>query len=397
MSHHVLISVDELWLKGSNRPTYYRYIHNHIQDVLRLYHCQKTQWTNQTQRIYLTSDFPFHDETLLALSRVPGVHSVSKTFYALKTIEDIAKVAVENLRDLKEPTSFKVETARNDKSFPMTSMELSREIGHELLERSSLLRVDVKNPELVIHIRIQPEGAYVSCGKLKGVGGLPIGSSGHGVTLLSGGFDSPVASYLMSRRGLSQTLVFFHAYPFVGDEVKIKIIQLTKQLALYNKKCELLIVPFGEIQKAIAETSKVDYRTLFFRRAMVDIANLIAEEKNAKVIVTEDSLSQVSSQTIDNIASIDHASKRSIFRPLIGMSKREIMSIASEIGTHDISIQPHDDACALFAPENPVLRGDSHYSKIFFVNNQFDQLYSSAIKNAECFTFNVKGQELASK
>lgn len=397
MSHHILISVDELWLKGANRPTYYRLIHNHIQDVLRLYHGHKTEWTNQTQRIYLTSENDFLHETLTAISRVPGVHSVCRAYYALKSIEDITSVAFENLGRLEGTTSFKVETVRNDKSFPISSMELSREIGHQLLKRSPFLKVDVKKPELVVHIRVQPDGAFVSSGRIKGIGGLPIGSSGHGITLLSGGFDSPVASYLMSCRGLSQTLVFFHAYPFVGDEVKSKILKLAKRLSLYNKKCELMIVPFGEIQKAIAESTKVDYRTLFFRRAMVDVANLIAESKKAKVIVTGDSLSQVSSQTIDNIASIDRASERSIFRPLIGMSKREILSLALEIETHDISIVPHDDACSLFAPENPVLKGDSHYSKYFNSDKQFDQLYLSAIQNAECFTFNVKGQEVAAK
>lgn len=381
-----------MWLKGNNRPVYYRLIHNHLKDVIRLYHGEDYEFNNLNNRIYLSTKTKFDQEFINAVLRVPGIYSVSKADYALKTIEDISKVAAESLASLNKLTTFKVEAVRNDKSFPLNRMEASKEIGAQLLKMNSFLKVDVKKPEIIVDVRIMPDGAYISTKTEYGVGGLPVGSSGHAITMLSGGFDSPVASYFMSRRGLSQTLVFFHAYPFVSDEVKDKIIKIAEHLSLYNKRLELIIVPFGQVQQAIAEKAKDDYRTLFFRRSMVTMCNMIAERNGAEAIITGDSLSQVSSQTIQNIAVIDRASERPILRPLVGMNKREIIEWSVKIGTHDLSLIPHDDACALFAPKNPVIRGDSHYSREFFEQNNFDQIYRDALMQSTLVAYNVKAQ-----
>lgn len=397
MKYYLLVSVDEMWLKGNNRPFYYRLIHNHINDILRLYHRADYEFNNLNNRIFLSSEKKFTEDFIQAMLRVPGIYSVSPAEYSLKTIEDMSKVAAESIGTLTKQTTFKVEATRNDKSFPLNRMEASKEIGAILLKTFPFLKVDVRKPELVVDVRIMPDGCYVSTQTRYGVGGLPVGSSGHAVTMLSGGFDSPVASFLMSHRGLSQTLVFFHAHPFVGDEVKEKILNIAKHLALYNKRIELITVPFGAVQQAIAEKAKNDYRTLFFRRAMVVMSNMIAERNGADAIITGDSLSQVSSQTIQNLAVIDKASDRPVLRPLIGMNKREIIELAEKIGTHDISIIPHDDACALFAPKNPVIRGDSHYTREFFSENNFDQIYHDALAQSELLAFNAKAEQIYPK
>ena len=389
-----MINVDELWLKGKNRPIYFRAVKDHIIEVVKAYHTAPFKVKNESQRMVVRSDASFDGKLIEALQKVPGIHSINPVVDVDLIYEKLYPAIKEELLSLGEklPTSFKVNTKRSLKSYEHQSMEISRHMGHLILKDFSQLKVDIKRPELKVEIKVLHDKFFISTKQYKGIGGLPIGTNGHLVTLLSGGFDSPVASYLMSKRGCRQSFVFFYAYPFVGEEVKGKIMKLMQVLGQYQKGTSLYIVPFGHIQKKIAKTCKEDYRTMLFRKAMVDCANLLAGRIGAKALLTGDALGQVSSQTLGNIGLIDGISKRPVLRPLIGFNKIETISLSKEIFTHDISIIPHDDACSLFAPKHPVIHPDQHYWNQYGQEFSFSEELQEALERSEKYDFSVNGE-----
>lgn len=393
MYNTLVINVDELWLKGKNRPLYFKSLRGHIRDLLRAYHKKEFTCVNEDQRLVARSESPFCEETIRAFLNVPGIHSVIPARRIPTKFEDIFPTVKEELERLGElPDTFKVETRRTYKDFPMDSMEVSREIGAQVLKEFPRFTVDLKTPGLLIEIRILENNIYISTRKLLGVGGLPAGTSGHLVTLISGGFDSPAASFLMSKRGCRQTFVFFYAYPFVGDEVRDKVLRLVQILGRFQRNSRLYIVAFGEVQDLIAKNCHVDYRTLLFRKAMLQCATLLAKQVRAEALLTGDALGQVSSQTIGNISILDKVSSMPIFRPLLGYNKIEIIQLAKKIGTHDVSVIPHDDACSLFAPRHPVLRPSIAYMEKFAREVPLDLHLDKCLMQAEVFEISLTGE-----
>ncbi len=392
MYHNLVINVDELWLKGKNRPLYYRALRGHIRELLEAYHKEPFTCVNEEQRIMARSESPFSEETIRAFLTVPGVHSIIPARRIPVDFQHIFPTVKEELQRLEVlPPTFKVETRRSYKGFPMNSMEVCSEIGTLVLKEFPRLVVDLKNPGLIIEIRILENNIYVSTRKLLGVGGLPVGTSGHLVVLLSGGFDSPVASFLMSKRGCRQTFIFFYAYPFVGDEVKEKVFKLVRILGRYQRHSRLYIVPFGEVQNLISKNCQADYRTLLFRKAMLQCSTLLARKVKAEALLTGDALGQVSSQTIGNIAVLDRVSPLPIFRPLLGYNKIEIIALAKKIGTHDISVVPHDDACSLFAPKHPVIRPSASYLNKFDNKVQLEEHLNKCLQDVEVYEISLTG------
>jgi thiamine biosynthesis protein ThiI len=393
MYKNLIINVDELWLKGKNRPVYYRSVHHHVQELLKHYHTHKLICRIEDQRLIARSEMSFSKETMAALLKVPGIHSVIPCRPAPLEVEAILPVVIEEIDSLDcSPRTFKIETKRSYKQFLKTSMEVSSEIGKEVLVKFPKLKVDLTKPELVIEIRILKSGIYISSQKLLGMGGLPFGTSGHLVSLLSGGFDSPVASYLMTKRGCRLTYVFFYAYPFVGDEAKEKVVGLVKILGRYQLSSQLYVVSFGDIQDKIAKNCRKDYRTLLFRKAMIECANLLAEILDADALLTGDALGQVSSQTVFNLSVLDMYSKRPVFRPLVGYNKSEIITLSRKIGTHDISVRPHDDACNLFAPKHPIINPDKAYLERFSSRFPLDKDLKMQLQQAEVFGISLSGE-----
>ena len=390
----IVISVDELWLKGKNRPIYYRAIKRHVEDVLDAQLKERVSVRNEDQRLIARSLKGFDEDAINALLKVPGIHSFSPA-RSIKVDPSYIFPEVEKELETYEvlPRTFKVYTKRNNRTFSKNSMETSRWIGHLVLNKyeSKGLRVDVHNPKLKIHIKIGTESIYISTKTYYGIGGQPFGTSGHLVTLLSGGFDSPVASYMMSKRGCKQTYMFFYSYPFVGDEVKEKIIKLSSLLGKYQNGSKLYIIPFGEFQKILSKKIKEEYRTLFFRKYMIEAASLLMRRLKADAVLTGDALSQVSSQTIGNISIVDQVTNVSILRPLVGFNKSEIIDIAKKINTHDISVIPHDDACSLFAPKRPIIKPDWVYFEKFVKENDFSNVLNEAIAKAEIFKIDLLG------
>jgi thiamine biosynthesis protein ThiI len=389
----LVISVDELWLKGKNRPAYFKAIRRHIRELIKAYHPEEFGLKPEEQRIVARSETPFHEDVFRALLRAPGIHSVAPARRIGVSFDAIPPVVIEELKTLDPlPATFKVETKRSWKGFPMNSMDVSREIGHLVLEEFPQMNADMRTAELTIEIRILEKNIYVFTRRMKGVGGLPFGTSGHLVSLLSGGFDSPVASYLMAKRGCRLDFIFFYAYPFVGDEVKDKIIKLTEVLGQYQRHSRLFIIPFGDVQNLISKHCKTGYRTVLFRKAMLECSNLLAEQVGADALVTGDALGQVSSQTIGNITALDSFSRVSIFRPLLGYNKSEILQLARKIGTHDISVIPHDDACSLFAPKHPVIRPDTGYLEQYDNEFPMEEPLKKALAEAEVYHVDVTGK-----
>ena len=397
MYSDLVISVDELWLKGKNQYDYFRAAVTHINAVFKNYHADKFSYRVQSERLYYTSNTFFSEELIQALTLVPGLAYISpcKVLDRLPE-ENLENVYEEILKELESfetnPVTFRALVRRVDKKFSQTSVEVGREVGHRVITRYPLAKVDLKKSEMVIDVRILPKHVSISTQTRKGIGGLPWGTTGSAVTLLSGGFDSPVASYLMSKRGVKQAFVFFHAYPFVGREVVAKIKSLTSQLAKYQRQCHLYIVPFGEIQSLISKECREEYRTLIFRKYMVEISNMLCARIKADALVTGDCIGQVSSQTMQNLHLMYKASERIILRPLVGFNKLEIINLANAIGTHDISIIPHDDACSLFASKTPIIVPNIEYWNNWDAEFDISTELEKALDKTEAYSVNLKGE-----
>lgn len=392
-----LINVDELWLKGKNRPQYFKTLLSNVKTKLKATTRQNFNFSNHNQRILMTSDEEISMDILLSISMIPGVHSVVPTLRMARVngagAEDIAKKFIEMMESSdKNFSTFKVEVKRTDKTYPISSMDFAKTIGGLVLKKFPHLKVNVKRPHSELRLRIDKDCFYLSVQSLAGTKGLPVKSNGHLLTLISGGIDSPVASYMMAKRGCSQDFVFFYAHPYVGDEVRQKVVKMCSRLAQYQSGCNLYIISFGEIQKYISQHIDPRYRTLLFRRLMIEVASELASQVGADGLCTGDSLGQVSSQTLSNLSYLDQYSKLLIFRPLVGMTKSEIIEMAHLAQTYEISMIPHDDACALFAAKHPVLRPALSYLDKFDQEHSFAQMIMEAIKSRELIGFDAVGR-----
>ena len=293
-----------------------------------------------------------------ALSRLMGISGWARTQKTGKTVDEVLAACVAEGKKIAASgaASFKVEARRADKSFPLNSYGICRAAGEAVLRETPELRVDVKHPQAVISVEIR-EKAYIYGAGKKGRRGLPAGSAGRGLLLLSGGIDSPVAGCLMAGRGMGLDAVYFHTPPYTSFEALEKTIRLAEITGSYAMGIRLFIVNFTEAQKRITEKSPQEWNTVLLRMAMMDAASIIAQRARAKCLITGESLSQVASQTIENVRCTESRSRFPVLRPLIGMDKEAIIVLAKEFGSYETSILPHADCCVLFSPVHPVLRG----------------------------------------
>ncbi|OUR96645.1 tRNA 4-thiouridine(8) synthase ThiI [Halobacteriovorax marinus] len=396
MYKNLIINIDELWLKGKNRKYYFKTLKDHVKIVLKAHAKDEyIKLRNEQQRLVAESEVGFTKEAIASLVKVPGISTVQPAISVEKDKEAILPAIIKKLTEEigdKKHVTFKVKCKRIDKSFPHNSMDMCREYGHLLLKEFDQLKVDVRKPDIMIDIKVMPENIFISTEKLTATGGLPVRTSGRVVTMISGGFDSPVASFMMSKRGCSQDFIFFYAYPYVGDEVKDKILKICSILGEYQRGCRLYVVPFGEVQNKIAKTCHEEYRTILFRKFMVETANLLADRVKADAILTGDALGQVSSQTMRNLQVVDNFSKRIMLRPLVGFNKLEIIRLSEKIGTHDVSVIPHDDACALFSPKHPVIKADPKYMDEYSIENNLTDMLNQALDDSEVYSIDVLGE-----
>ena len=354
MNDIILLKLGEIVLKGLNRRSFEQKLMANVRRRLshignfRVYCLQSTVYVEPE------SENEDMDAAFEALKKVFGIINLTRAAGCEKDKDAIVRLAVEYLReDMLNAKSFKVESKRSDKSFPMTSIQLSQYVGGELAEAYPDTEVDVHNPELTVHIEVRDLAAYVHASPVPGAGGMPVGSNGIAVTLLSGGIDSPVSSYMIAKRGVRLVPVHFFSFPYTSEQAKDKVIELGRQLTEYCGRMTLDVVPFTHIQEEIRDKCPEEYFTLIMRRFMMRIAARIAYNAGAKAIVTGENLGQVASQTMEAMASTQAVINMPVLQPLIGMDKEEIITLSRKIGTFETSILPYEDCCTVFTPRHP--------------------------------------------
>ncbi|MBI2359602.1 MAG: tRNA 4-thiouridine(8) synthase ThiI [Deltaproteobacteria bacterium] len=349
----VLVHYHEVALKRGNRPYFVRLLRQNLATsvsdlgLLGIKHLS-------ARLLVLLEEAARPEEIYRRLQGVFGVANFSLVEKCPLDLE-VLKAKIINALDGRPFSSFRVQTKRSDKTFPLTSPEISREVGGCIKARSGA-RVDLKNADLTVSIEILPDGAFFSFEKIAGPGGLPVGASGRVVSLISGGIDSPVAAYRMMQRGCRLTFVHFHSVPYLDKTSQAKTRDLVKQLTRHQFASRLYLAPFGEIQRQIVAAVQRPLRVVLYRRMMMRIAESIARKEKASALVTGESLAQVASQTLANLAVIEEAASMPILRPLVGMDKLEIIDQARRIGTLEISIIPDQDCCQLFVPRHPATK-----------------------------------------
>ncbi len=350
-----LLKIGEIWLKGSNRKLFERVLVRNIKAMLAAY---RPYVSIQGDRYFLSLDAGGRDEAAGVLSRTFGLTGYCMPLTCPKEKAAIISAATELVRrelKLRSITTFKVACRRSDKGFSLSSYEIACAVGDAVREEFSGLTVNLSRPDFTISVEVR-EQVYLYGTTYPAPGGLPAGTGGKGLLMLSGGIDSPVAGYLMGKRGLALDAVYFHAYPYTSDEAKDKVASLASMLSAYMVRMRLIVVPFTDVQLHIRRHALEKERTLHMRYAMVRITSMLAKQYHASCLVTGESLSQVASQTVQSIAYTNDASSVPVFRPLIGMDKEEIIRTAHEIGTYETSILPYEDCCTLFSPKHPITK-----------------------------------------
>ena len=357
MNDMILCKLGEIVLKGQNRKSFELKLMGNIRRRLaplgkfRVYCLQSTVYVEPEEE---GADM---DAAFEAVKKVFGVIKLSRAAACEKKAEAIAEKAVEYLRDeMLAAKSFKVESKRSDKSFPMSSIQISQFVGGELAEAYPSCAVDVHDPELTVYVEVRDAAAYVHAGAVPGAGGMPVGSNGTAVTLLSGGIDSPVSTYMIAKRGVRLIPIHFFSFPYTSEAAKEKVVELARLLTEYCGRMTIEIVPFTHIQEEIRDKCPEDFFTLIMRRFMMRIAERIAEANGAKAIVTGENLGQVASQTMEAMASSQSVVHLPTLQPLVGMDKEEIVQMARRIGTFETSILPYEDCCTVFTPRHPRTR-----------------------------------------
>ena len=347
----------EIILKGGNRPKFEKLLIDNIKNALKNVADCKISLRQAT--IYV-EDFDEDKIDLIAerMSKIFGIVSITRAAVCEKNMESIKKIATEYLfDDLSKPAKFKVEAKRSDKNFPLNSVQLCIELGGYLDDKFPDLVCDVHNPEVTVKVEVRDTAAYVYIDqkKLKGQGGMPIGSGSKATLLLSGGIDSPVAGHMISKRGVTIDAVNFFSFPYTSDRAKEKVISLAKILARYTSKINLYIVPFTDIQLAIRDNCPEEHMTLIMRRFMMRISEKIAIKNGSKALVTGECVGQVASQTLSALDVTNAVIDMPVLQPLIGMDKIEVINRAEQIGTYETSILPYEDCCTVFTPKHPTI------------------------------------------
>lgn len=385
MKEIILIKNGELTLKGLNR--------NSFEDILiknmkkRLNDLGRFEFTKSQSTIMVDpvdEDIDL-DDAVDRLSKVFGIAALSRACVCEKDFDSIRETAIQYLEEqLEDAKTFKVEAKRSDKKFPMKSPEICRETGGYILSKFHHLKVDVHNPDMIVTVEVRDKYAFVRGNNIKGAGGMPTGTSGRAGILISGGIDSPVAAYMMAKRGIELCAIHFASPPYTSELAEMKVMELLKRVAKYAGTITTYVVPFTKIQEAIRDLCPEEYFTIIMRRIMMMIAEKMAVKQNCSALITGESVGQVASQTMYALACTDCAVNMPVFRPCIGMDKEEIISISRKIDTFETSIQPYEDCCTVFTPKHPKTR--PHLDDVLAAENKIDnldELMADAINHAK--------------
>ena len=350
----LLCKYGEIVLKGANRRSF----EDQLAKELRIRASRHGNF--EINRAQSTVFIEPKDETadlegmFEAARKVFGIVAVGRAAVAEKSMESIEEVTRAYIPDyLRDKKTFKVEAKRSDKAFALGSPEISREIGGVILSCCPWMRVDVHNPEVTIRVEVREHNAYIHAGQFKGAGGLPVGTNGKGMLLLSGGIDSPVAGFMMAKRGVRLDAIHFESFPYTSERAREKVLELARIVAQYSGPINVHIISLTHIQEELVRACEEDYFTLLLRRYMMALADRLAKDEDCQALITGESLGQVASQTIQAIGVTDPMTTLPVFRPCIGMDKEEIITISRKIGAFETSIQPYEDCCTVFTPRHP--------------------------------------------
>ena len=353
----LLCKYGEIILKGANRG----FFEDKLCKELR-YRAKKFGNFNITRSQSTIMVEPLDDEADIdglfeAARKVFGIAAISRCAVAEKNMESIAEITRRYIPDfLRDKKTFKVEAKRSDKNFPLDSPAISKEIGGVILSCLPRLRVNVHEPDVVVKVEVRERAAYIHAGQFKGAGGMPIGSNGKGLLLLSGGIDSPVAGYMIAKRGIKIEALYFESFPYTSEQAREKVFELARKISAYTGSITVHVISLTEIQEELVRKCDEDYFTLLLRRFMMRLAKRVANKYECPALITGESLGQVASQTIEAISVTNPVAEMPVFRPCIGMDKEEIITISRNIGTFDISILPYEDCCTVFTPKHPRTR-----------------------------------------
>ena len=346
MKNVLLVRMGEIFLKGDNRMFFIKALVRHIKKAVD----GTGASVELTQGRIFLRDITDMEDVIRRVTRVFGVHSVSPVVQCEKTMDAICREAVEMMKPLSG--TFKCAARRADKRFPLDSMQINEEVGYQVLTACPQLTVDVHKPQHELNIEVR-ENAYLYVEKIPAVGGMPVGTNGKAMLLLSGGIDSPVAGYMIAKRGVQLNCIHYHSFPFTSEQAKQKVIDLARQLSAYAGPIRMYVVPFTELQQELYQKCPESQLTILMRRYMMRIANRIAHRANCSALITGESIGQVASQTMDGLCCTNAVCDMPVFRPLIGFDKTEIMDYAEKIGTYETSILPYEDCCTIFTPQHP--------------------------------------------
>lgn len=394
MNEIILIKEGEIAIKGLNKRSFEDAMIKNIRRRLsRLgkFEYERSQSTVVIRPIGEEVDF---DEVEDVVSKVFGIAAYCRALVAEKDFEVIAESAIEYNREVLETArSFKVNAKRADKNFPMRSPEICAELGGRILDAFPHLVVDVNHPDVVITVEVRQTETYIHSGNKKGAGGIPVGTSGQAMILLSGGIDSPVAAYMMAKRGIRLSAIHYVSPPYTSDRARLKVERLCQKLTPWCGDIAFYCVPFTEIQEKLRDNCPEELFTIIMRRLMMEIAQRICEEKEIQALVTGESVGQVASQTIGAIVCTDAVCRIPVFRPVIGMDKTEIIEIARRIDTFETSIEPYEDCCTVFTPKHPKTR--PILADVEAAQNSFDfePLIKWAVENTELKVFRCGNDE----
>ena len=391
MNRIILVRYTEIHLKGLNRPFFEKKLIANMKSSLKGIPCKIY---HEQGRIYVHSvpDDSF-DEAIDRLRRVFGIHSLSPAYVVDKDWDNVVNTCYELMEKEIErsgKTSFKVFARRSDKHYFMNSDAINREMGGLMLERFPCLHVDIHNPEIKLCIEIR-DSAYVYCEEIPCANGMPIGSAGKATLLISGGIDSPVAGYMMAKRGLILSAVHFYSYPYTSERARDKVVELAGLLSKYAGPLRLFLVPFTDTQMKIYDECPEKETTVIMRRLMMKIAERIAVSEESRALITGEALGQVASQTLESLCVTNDAVSMPVFRPLIGFDKDEIMELARKIGTYETSILPYEDCCTVFVPKHPVTKPDLETLRASEAAVDFSELIEKAIADTELMTVSKLG------
>ncbi len=387
----LLCKYGEIVLKGANRKYFEDVLCREIRHRAAAYGDFEVYRAQSTIYIEPKDELADIDGMFASACKVFGIVAVQRAAVCKKNMDDIKRVAQEYIPQfLESKKTFKVEAKRSDKAFPLDSMELAREVGGYILESCPKIKVDVHNPDTVVRVEIREFGAYLSAGSFKGAGGMPVGTSGRGLLLLSGGIDSPVAGYMMAKRGVKIEALHFESFPYTSERAREKVLELASILAEYAGEVRVHIVSLTHIQEELVKNCEEDYFTLLLRRFMMKIAERVAAYKGCSALITGESLAQVASQTMQALCVTDSAVDIPVFRPCIGMDKEEIVTISRKMGAFETSIQPYEDCCTVFTPRHPKTKPEMEKVLAQAAKVDFDALADEAFESL--YTVNIEAR-----